>query len=77
MVPAERIGLSAELANTPDKALQAAEQRLAGWRFTPNGSEGFRVGMQFSDLPRGADETIQRYIFRVDRQRNARKSGVF
>lgn len=43
----------------------------------PNGSEGFRVGMQFSDLPRGADETIQRYIFRVDRQRNARKSGVF
>ncbi|MEG8066703.1 flagellar brake protein [Xanthomonas hortorum pv. gardneri] len=43
----------------------------------PNGSEGFRVGLQFSDLPRGADETIQRYIFRVDRQRNARKSGVF
>ncbi|WP_172453130.1 flagellar brake protein [Xanthomonas arboricola] len=43
----------------------------------PNGSEGFRVGMQFSDLPRGADETIQRYIFRVDRQRNARKSGMF
>ncbi len=29
----------------------------------PNGSEGFRVGMHFSDLPRGADETIQRYIF--------------
>ncbi|AUI90465.1 flagellar brake protein [Xanthomonas oryzae pv. oryzae] len=43
----------------------------------PNGSEGFRVGMHFSDLPRGADETIQRYIFRVDRQRNARKSGMF
>lgn len=43
----------------------------------PNGSEGFRIGMQFSDLPRGADESIQRYIFRVDRQRNARKSGVF
>ncbi|MCE4364254.1 flagellar brake protein [Xanthomonas hortorum] len=43
----------------------------------PNGSEGFRVGLQFSDLPRGANETIQRYIFRVDRQRNARKSGVF
>ncbi|MBB4132222.1 flagellar brake protein [Xanthomonas sp. 3075] len=43
----------------------------------PNGSEGFRIGMKFSDLPRGADETIQRYIFRIDRQRNARKSGVF
>ncbi|KAB7768204.1 flagellar brake protein [Xanthomonas maliensis] len=43
----------------------------------PNGTEGCRVGMQFGELPRGADETIQRYIFRVDRQRNARKSGVF
>jgi len=43
----------------------------------PNGNEGLRVGMQFTDLPRGADETIQRYIFRVDRQRNARKSGKF
>ncbi len=42
-----------------------------------NGSEGFRVGLQFGELPRGADESIQRYIFRVDRQRNARKSGVF
>ncbi|HBK44916.1 MAG TPA: pilus assembly protein PilZ [Xanthomonadaceae bacterium] len=43
----------------------------------PNGQENFRVGLQFADLPRGADELIQRYIFRIDRQRNARKSGVF
>lgn len=43
----------------------------------PNGLESFRVGLQFADLPRGADEAIQRYIFRIDRQRNARKSGVF
>lgn len=43
----------------------------------PNGGEAMRVGIQFADLPRGADEAIQRYIFRVDRQRNARKSGVF
>ncbi|TQU05279.1 pilus assembly protein PilZ, partial [Xanthomonas perforans] len=43
----------------------------------PNAAEGCRIGMQSSDLPRGPDETIQPYIFRVDRQRNARKSGVF
>jgi c-di-GMP-binding flagellar brake protein YcgR len=43
----------------------------------PNGLEVIRVGLQFADLPRGASEAIQRYIFRVDRQRNARKSGVF
>lgn len=43
----------------------------------PNGLESIRVGLQFAGLPRGAGEAIQRYIFRVDRQRNARKSGVF
>lgn len=38
---AERLELEAELGNLPDKALAAAEQRLARWRFVPNGSEGF------------------------------------
>ena len=38
---AERIGVTAELANTTDAALRAAEARLADWRFTPNGSEGY------------------------------------
>ncbi|WP_426266705.1 NAD(P)/FAD-dependent oxidoreductase [Sphingomonas sp. LHG3443-2] len=38
---AERIGLAAELGNAPDKALEAAERRLADWAFTPNGTEGF------------------------------------
>ncbi|HYG06886.1 MAG TPA: flagellar brake protein [Stenotrophomonas sp.] len=42
-----------------------------------NGVESHRVGIRFEELPRGADEAIQRYIFRVDRVRNARKSGVF
>ncbi|MDG2526488.1 flagellar brake protein [Stenotrophomonas sp. HITSZ_GD] len=42
-----------------------------------NGVESFRIGARFENLPRGADEDIQRYIFRIDRQRNARKSGVF
>ncbi|HEY0335637.1 MAG TPA: flagellar brake protein [Stenotrophomonas sp.] len=47
-------------------------------RYTlPNGAESYRAGLRFEALPRGADEAIQRYIFRVDRQRSARKSGVF
>ncbi len=48
-----------------------AKQTLA------NGVESYRIGTRFETLPRGADEDIQRYIFRIDRQRNARKSGVF
>ena len=38
---ADQLALSSEFANTPDRALDAAEVRLADWRFTPNGSEGF------------------------------------
>jgi predicted Rossmann fold flavoprotein len=38
---AKRIGLWSELSNLPDKKLQEAERRLANWRFTPNGTEGF------------------------------------
>jgi predicted flavoprotein YhiN len=38
---ADEIGLPAELGNTPDRILDIAEQKLAGWRFMPNGSEGF------------------------------------
>ena len=37
----ERLGLSGELINQTDKALRAAQARLADWRFLPNGSEGF------------------------------------
>ncbi|MCC6827504.1 MAG: NAD(P)/FAD-dependent oxidoreductase [Novosphingobium sp.] len=37
----ERLALDGELGNLPDKALRAAEARLAGWRFAPNGTEGF------------------------------------
>lgn len=43
----------------------------------PSGVEYIRVGMQFGVLPRSADTSIQRYIFRVDRQRSARKRGMF
>ena len=38
---ADRLGVSGDLGNAPDKALQAAEGKLADWRFLPNGSEGF------------------------------------
>ena len=37
---ADQLGLE-ELANQSDSALDLAEQRLAAWRFMPNGSEGF------------------------------------
>jgi len=37
----EQLALPSDFANTPDRALDAAAARLADWRFTPNGSEGF------------------------------------
>ena len=41
-----------------------------------NGTESWRAGCQFTDLPRGADALIQRYIFRLERQRSARERGA-
>jgi predicted Rossmann fold flavoprotein len=38
---ADQLALPGELANISDAKLEAAERRLADWRFTPNGSEGF------------------------------------
>ena len=38
---ADRVALPGNLADTPDKALLAAGQRLSDWPFTPNGSEGY------------------------------------
>jgi len=37
----ERIALTGELGALPDKALRAAQARLADWAFTPTGTEGF------------------------------------
>lgn len=37
----ERLGLNGDLSNLSDKALDAAEQRLAAWRFMPNGTQGY------------------------------------
>ena len=38
---AERLGLTGPLQGLSDKALAQAEERLRGWRFHPNGTEGF------------------------------------
>jgi predicted Rossmann fold flavoprotein len=38
---AKKIGLWGELANIGDKKLEEAARRLADWKFTPNGTEGF------------------------------------
>ncbi|AXB77518.1 NAD(P)/FAD-dependent oxidoreductase [Novosphingobium sp. P6W] len=37
----ERLGIEGEIGNLSDKALGAAEARLARWPFVPDGSEGF------------------------------------
>ena len=37
----ERLGLDRELGNVPDKALREAAAKLADWRFSPTGTEGF------------------------------------
>jgi len=38
---ADQLALAGDLGNIADRALEAAEQRLADWRFVPDGSEGF------------------------------------
>ena len=38
---ADRVGFESELANLPDRRLEEAERRLADWRFSPHGTEGF------------------------------------
>jgi hypothetical protein len=38
---AERLGIERELGNVPDTALREAGARLADWRFSPTGTEGF------------------------------------
>ncbi|MCL6249624.1 NAD(P)/FAD-dependent oxidoreductase [Altererythrobacter sp. KTW20L] len=37
----DQLRLPGDLGNMPDKALRAAEERLARWQFHPNGTEGF------------------------------------
>ncbi len=37
----EKLDMQGELGHLPDKALRAIQARLADWRFTPTGTEGF------------------------------------
>ena len=37
----EQLALGTDLGNIPDRSLEVAEKRLAGWQFKPNGSEGY------------------------------------
>ena len=37
----DQLALEGELGNLPDRALAAAQARLADWRFLPSGTEGF------------------------------------
>ncbi len=41
-----------------------------------NGIEMLRAGCEFIDLPGSADNAIQRYIFKVERDRSARERGT-
>ncbi|WP_068076494.1 NAD(P)/FAD-dependent oxidoreductase [Novosphingobium lentum] len=38
---ADQLGMAGEIGTATDRALAEAESRLADWRFTPSGSEGF------------------------------------
>ena len=38
---AERLALSGDIGNLPDRKLEEAQRRLSAWRFMPNGTEGF------------------------------------
>lgn len=62
------------LPDGPDLQIDLVVCNLLPQRL-PNGTEVKRVGMRFDELPRGGDSAIQRYIFRIDRQRKARKNG--
>ncbi len=54
-----QIGVEGEFGTLPDRALAAAQARLADWRFTPNGSEGYAKaevtagGISTADLSSG------------------------
>ncbi|WMJ69086.1 flagellar brake protein [Stenotrophomonas sp. 24(2023)] len=70
----KRYSAQLSIPEGPDLAVTLVVCNLLPQRL-PNSTEVKRVGMRFDDLPRGGDSAIQRYIFRIDRQRSARKNG--
>ncbi len=70
----QRYRAQLSMPDGPDLQIELVVCNLLPQRL-PNGTEVKRVGMRFDDLPRGGDSAIQRYIFRIDRQRKARRNG--
>jgi len=70
----QRYGAQLSMPDGPDLQISLVVCNLLPQRL-PNGTEVKRVGMRFDELPRGGDSAIQRYIFRIDRQRKARRNG--
>ncbi|TDB33987.1 pilus assembly protein PilZ [Stenotrophomonas sp. TEPEL] len=70
----QRYQAQLSMPDGPDLQIELVVCNLLPQRL-PNGTEVKRVGMRFDDLPRGGDSAIQRYIFRIDRQRKARRNG--
>lgn len=67
-------GCALELPDTPAITLSLRVRSLVAIR-RADGTGQLRAGLRFEDLPRGADATIQRHIFNVERRRNAKMSG--
>jgi c-di-GMP-binding flagellar brake protein YcgR len=65
------------LLNLPDSAPIPARLIVRNlFRITHrSGAALLRAGCEFADMPRGADDAIQRYILKVERERNARERG--
>lgn len=59
----------------PDAALFPITLRVANERAVTraNGTQARRTGLSFVNLPSSAQNTISRYVFSVERQRNARR----
>lgn len=70
----QRYRAQLSMPDGPDLQIELVVCNLLPQRL-PNGTEVKRVGMRFDELPRGGDSAIQRYIFRIDRQRKARRNG--
>ena len=63
------------LPDTPPVSTRLTIRNL--FRITrPNGVELLRIGCAFADLSASAGDAIQRYVLRMERERNARERGL-
>lgn len=83
VVPPDNVPFSADMEfidcqlQLPELGTIAVRLRVRNiFRLTNrNGIQMLRAGCEFVDLPRSADNAIQRYIFKVERERSARERG--